>query len=465
MKKSLLIVDDELDIQSSLSFALKDEGYDVLTASSPAEAEKLLESNSIDVCLFDVWFPDGDGMELLQLTKQRYPHISPVMMSGHGNIELALKSIRLGAYDFLEKPLELEKVLVVLRNAVEALNLRDENRRLKKQLVGKIHFIGESRPVLNLRGALQKAAQATSHVLVFGENGSGKELVARLLHELSPRRDRPFVAVNCAAIPEGLIESELFGHEKGSFTGAVSRHSGRFEQASDGTLFLDEITELSLAAQGKLLRVLEERTFDRVGGRAPVKAESRVVAATNRDLAAEVKAGRFREDLYFRLNVLSITVPPLRDRLEDVAPLSVHFLKNAAAEAGRNPPEISRELHSWMQTYDWPGNVRELKNIIERMVIMGADQKVLGLADLPEELQALSARGTPVADETGTLRELRAVFEKITLEKRLEKLGGNVTKAAESLGIERAHLHRKMKQFGIGSRNSGSVSGDLSDEP
>jgi len=456
MNKSLLIVDDELDIQSSLSFALKDEGYEVFTASSPAEAEKILESHAIDVGLYDVWFPEGDGLELLQLTKARYPHVSPVMMSGHGNIELALKSIRLGAYDFLEKPLELEKVLVVLRNAVEALDLRDENRRLKKQLVGKINFVGESKGMIQLRASLQKAAQVSSHMLIFGENGSGKELVARLLHELSTRKDRPFVAVNCAAMPEGLLESELFGHEKGAFTGATSRHAGRFEQAGEGTLFLDEIAELSPNAQGKLLRVLEERSFERVGGRTPIRAEARVVAATNRDLAAEVKSGRFREDLYFRLNVLSVTVPPLRERVEDIAQLASYFVRATSAEIGRTPPELSKELANWMLAYEWPGNVRELKNIIERMVIMGADPKSIGFSDLPEELQAMTIKpkgNLSQGSESGSLRELRVLFEKSILEKRLESFAGNVTKTAESLGIERAHLHRKMKQYGISSRN------------
>ena len=461
MTKSLLIVDDELDIQSSLAFALKDEGYEVFTASSPKEAEAVLSQHAIDIGLFDVWFPEGDGIDLLKLSRSKFPQATLVMMSGHGNIELALKAIRMGAYDFLEKPLELEKVLVVLRNAAEIQNLRLENRRLSSELAGGTDFLGVSAAVKTLRTQIPRAAAAHSHVVIQGENGTGKELVAHLLHDSSSRADRPFVALNCAAIPESLFESELFGHEKGSFTGAIGRSVGRFEQAGQGTLFLDEIGELSPSAQGKLLRVLEERKFERIGGRLSIKFEARLIAATNRDLQAEVKGGRFREDLYFRLNVLAITVPPLRERREDILPLSEFFLRNFAREYARSVPMIKSELSTWLQSYDWPGNVRELRNLIERMFIMGADQSALGVDDLPEELQpadlsSKSAAPIFVKDPLGSLRELRSQFEKSILEQRLEKNYGNVTKTAESLGLERAHLHRKLKAYGIHN-----VKGDL----
>jgi two-component system nitrogen regulation response regulator NtrX len=450
MARSLLIVDDELDIQSSLAFALKDEGYEVFTASSPKEAEQILATNHIELGLFDVWFPEGDGLELLKVSKVKYPKASFVMMSGHGNIELALKAIRMGAFDFLEKPLELEKVLVVLRNAAEIGNLRKENRRLTSQLTAGTEFLGKSGAIAHLKTQIQNATVASSHVLIRGENGVGKELVAHSLHDLSPRSEKPFVALNCAAVPESLFESELFGHEKGSFTGALSRSTGRFEQAASGTLFLDEIGELSLNAQGKLLRVLEDRKFERVGGRQSLKSECRVIAATNRDLSVEIKAGRFREDLYFRLNVLSILVPPLRDRSEDIPDLVAHFLKFYSAEYARAKVLMKPELIVWMQRYEWPGNVRELRNLIERLLIMNPQQFEFGISDLPEELQAIEVSNLKaVSALSGTLRDLRAQFERQMLEQRIEHHQGNVTRAAESLGIERAHLHRKIKQYGI----------------
>lgn len=452
---TVLIVDDEIDIQSALSFALKDEGYDVLTASNPAEAEKILSETPVDLGLFDVWFPEGDGMELLKVARARFPESIVIMMSGHGNIELALNAIRLGAYDFLEKPLELEKVLVTLRNASEAQSLRHQNQRLLSQIMGSARLIGHGAAIESLKGQIQRAASSSAHVLVTGENGTGKELVARMLHQLSPRADKPFVSVHCGAIPEGHIERELFGAERDVTTPGEARTIGRFEQAGAGTLFLDEISELSQSAQGKLLRVLEERTYERIGGRHVLRAEARIVAATNRDLQAEIKAGRFREDLFFRLNVLSLSVPTLRDRREDISELARHFLEALSRENARELPELRPDLIEWMKHYDWPGNVRELKNLIERMLILGRDRKSLGLADLPEELQSF---GSGVAalpldahmkDLSGTLRDLRAQFEKLVLEKRLGTHGGNVTKAAESLDIERAHLHRKMRQYGI----------------
>lgn len=452
--KTVLIVDDELDIQSSLGFALKDEGYKVVTATLPKEAEKILAEEDIDLALLDVWFPEGDGIELLTLVREKYPNLIPIMMSGHGNIELALKSIRMGAYDFLEKPLELEKVLVVLKNATDTLKLREENRRLRTQYAAG-DLTGLSPAIVSLRTSVQKAAQASSHLLLMGENGTGKERVARLIHDWSPRKDRPFVAVNCAAVPEGLVESEFFGHEKGSFTGAIKRAIGRLESAENGTLFLDEIGELSLAAQSKMLRVLEERQFERVGGNQTVRLEARIVAATNRDLAAEVKAGKFREDLYFRLNVLSITVPPLRNRAEDIPLLAEQFLNEISKDVGHPVPPINADLLEWFRDYDWPGNVRELRNLIERMVIMGSDRSQLSLADLPEELQGLVVPQSSLEDlesMDGSLRDLRAVFERQIIQKRLDKCSGNVTRTAETLGIERAHLHRKMKQYGVSAK-------------
>ncbi len=460
MSKTVLIVDDELDIQSSLSLALKDEGYEVFTATLPHEAEKILASYAVDLALYDVWFPQGDGIELLKKTRAMYPKTTAVMMSGHGNIELALKAIKLGAYDFLEKPLELERVLVVLRNAAEAQTLRSENQRLVWELAGSHAFLGDSNPVRNLRNSIERAAGSSAHVLILGENGSGKELVAHLLHGQSSRSEKAFVAVNCAAIPENLFESVLFGHEKGAFTGATSRSLGRFELAGQGTLFLDEISELSPAAQAKLLRVLEDRKFERVGGRQVLKAEARILAATNKDLVELVKEGKFREDLYFRLKVLVVTVPPLRERLEDLPVLVEYFLKNFSVENRRSKPHLDDELLKFFQNYDWPGNVRELRNLLERMLIMSPpDSGRLLVSDLPEDLSPPSRTASQgklykflkdaPEDFENSLRELRAQFERSVLENRLKHFEKNVTRAAESLGIERAHLHRKIRQLGI----------------
>lgn len=451
---TVLIVDDEIDIQSALSFALKDEGYDVLTASSPAEAEKILAQTPVDIGLFDVWFPEGDGMDLLKTARAKFPRSILIMMSGHGNIELALNAIRLGAYDFLEKPLELEKVLVVLRNAAEAQSLRFENSRLLDQLMGGGGLIGSSPEITSLGSELRRASLANAPVMITGEIGSGKELAARLLHQLSARQDKPFVRVNCAGLPEGSLEKELFGAERGP---SEPRVIGRFEQAGAGTLFLDEVAELPLSAQAKLLRVLDERHYERVGGSQVLRTDARIVAATSHDLAAEVKAGRFREDLLLRLKVLSIEIPTLRERKDDIAALAKHFIVLQARENGCPLPQLSDELVEWMKSYEWPGNAREMRNLLERMLIMARGQETLGLADLPEELQTPGTDAAAVAgaltqlpgEMSGSLRDLRARFERLVLDQRLAKLGGNVTKTAESLGIERAHLHRKMKQYGI----------------
>lgn len=453
--RTILIVDDEADIQSSLAFALKDEGFEVFTAGSPKEAQAILGTRPVDIGLFDVWFPDGDGVELLQVARESYPEAVIVMMSGHGNIELALKAIRLGAYDFLEKPLELEKLLVILKNVTESLNLRDENRRLSQRLLDRTELVGESAPLKALQSDVQKAAASSAHVLILGENGTGKELVARLLHQSSSRARFPFVTVTCANLSEATIDRELFGSEDGA-----ARHIGRLEQAGEGTLFLDEILELGPTAQAKLLRVLEDRSFRRLGGSQTISLGARVLAASNRDLAAAVKEGKLREDLYFRLKVLSVALPPLRERGHDVALLAKYFVERLSRDYGRTPPQIGDDLTAWLEAYDWPGNVRELRNLLERMIIMTAGQARLSVSDLPEELQLVrlspgSSSGLdPVRDPTGPLREIRAQFEKMILEQRLERFQGNVTRAAESLGIERAHLHRKMKQYGLTSAHA-----------
>jgi len=463
----VLIVDDEVDIQSTLSLALKDEGYDVQTATLPGEALEILNNNSFDLALYDIWFPEGDGISLLKKTLSLYPHMSVVMMSGHANIELALKSIRVGAYDFLEKPLELEKVLVVLKNAHEKKSLKEENEWLKKQIRPLSGISGHSEVVTRLKEQAYQAALNHSFVFIEGENGTGKELVARMVfdHYSQSRSAIKFLSLNCAAIPESLFESELFGHEKGAFTGADKKYIGKFEEAGAGVLFLDEIADLSPMLQSKFLRVLEEKTFRRVGGKEDIPLRAKLIFATNKSLAQEVKEGRFRQDLFYRINVLKINVPPLRERQADIPELAQEFVNMICLANNLNKKQIDSELMSWMSHYDWPGNVRELKHMIERMLVMGNLHKgVLDLKDLPEEYPVMATMTAESSspnryelnefrdDPSMTLRQMRSMLEKSLLKQRLERMDGNVTKTAESLGIERAHLHRKLKQFQISRR-------------
>jgi two-component system, NtrC family, nitrogen regulation response regulator NtrX len=452
MIRRVLIVDDELDIQSSLSFALKDEGYEVRTASSPMEALEVLEQESFHVSLYDVWFPEGDGMELLKQSLEMFPAMSIIMMSGHGNIELALKSIRMGAYDFLEKPLELEKVLVLLRNACQTSLLKFENKALLNQLYGDLNLIALSRPMQHLKSQIEKVAPTPSHVLLSGESGVGKTLAARFLHGNSDRSQHPFVAVHCAALPEDAWEKELFGY---------GDLPGRLELAAGGTLYLNSVGELPAAAQARLFRVLEEKRFERKGRSQSLPLDVRLVASSSTQLSDRVAQGSFREDLYFQLKVVALDVPALRDRKEDVDELAQSFLQNVSKDHGRPAPQLSPEFLQWMRHYDWPGNVREMKNLLERCLILSSpQQKTLGLGDLPEDLATSSGlvhtddtlvEGLKEIDLSGPLRELRARFESSVLRQRLDQHGGNVTKAAESLGIERAHLHRKLKQYGLGA--------------
>jgi two-component system nitrogen regulation response regulator NtrX len=453
MIRRVLIVDDELDIQSSLSFALKDEGYEVRAASSPREALEILRKESFHVALYDVWFPEGDGMDLLKESLEKFSAMSIIMMSGHGNIELALKSIRMGAYDFLEKPLELEKVLVLLRNACQTSILKFENKSLLKQLYGDITLVAESRAMQNLKAQIEKVAPTPSHVLLQGPSGVGKTLAARYLHNKSDRSQHPFVTVHCAALPEDEWEKELFGYDD---------VPGRLEQASGGTLYLNSVGELSASAQARFFRVLEEKRFERKGRPQSIPLDVRVVASASPNLAERVSTGAFREDLYFQLKVVALEVPALSERKDDIEQLAKNFLKNVSRDHGRPMPELEPELLQWMKHYDWPGNVRELKNLLERCLILSApQQKTLGLKDLPEDLGAISAHADSQVAELvghleeaaleGPLRALRARFESHVIERRLDQCGGNVTKAAESLGIERAHLHRKLKHYGIGA--------------
>jgi two-component system nitrogen regulation response regulator NtrX len=443
----ILIVDDEPAIQSTLRGVLEDEGYRVTAVGTGDDALVMLGDEPFDLVFLDIWMPGKDGLQTLADLKRQRPEVTVVMISGHGTIETAVKATRLGAYDFIEKPLSLEKTLLTVSRALEHARLERENATLRERLEERWTIIGESSAVRQLREQIATAAPSNGRVLIHGENGSGKELVARAIHALSARRERPFVEVNCAAIPEELIESELFGHEKGAFTGALSRRRGRFELADGGTLFLDEIGDMSLKTQAKVLRALEEQAFERVGGRETIKVDVRVIAASNRDLSALLGSG-FREDLFYRLNVIPIEVPPLRARKEDIPLLIDHFIRVVCVENGKRLKTLSGEALAYFMTYDWPGNVRELRNMVERLVIM-APTDVIGVDDLPAPLRPKDAASAAVDTRDRSLREARDNFERAYILTELRANDWNMTRTAERLGIERSHLYRKIKLYGI----------------
>jgi two-component system nitrogen regulation response regulator NtrX len=442
----ILIVDDEPSIQTTLRGVLEDEGYRVTTAGSGEAAARLVAEETPDLVFLDIWMPGMDGLETLAELKRVRPEAPVIMISGHATIETAVKATRLGAYDFIEKPLSLEKTLVAVTRALEHGRLERENATLKARLDERAEIIGESAPMTALREAIATAAPTSGRVLIHGENGSGKELVARAIHALSGRRDRPFVEVNCAAIPEELIESELFGHERGAFTGAVARRRGKFETADGGTLFLDEIGDMSVKTQAKVLRALEEQVVERVGGREPVKVDVRVIAASNRDLASLIAQGRFREDLFYRLAVIPIEVPPLRQRRDDVPRLVDHFIAVFCAENGKRLKTMSAEALAYFLAYDWPGNVRELRNMVERLVIM-TTADVIGPDVLPAPLRPKDA--VTAGEGQRSLKEARDGFERAYILAELRANDWNMTRTAERLGIERSHLYRKSKAYGI----------------
>jgi two-component system nitrogen regulation response regulator NtrX len=442
----ILIVDDEPAIQSALRGVLEDEGYRITAVGSGADALKFIVEEVPDLAFLDIWMPGKDGLDTLAEMKRLRPEVTVVIISGHGTIETAVKATRLGAYDFIEKPLSLEKTLLTVSRALEHARLERENASLRQRLQQRWEIIGESPTIRRLREQIVTAAPSNGRVLIHGENGSGKELVARAIHTLSARRDRPFVEVNCAAIPEELIESELFGHEKGAFTGALARRRGRFELADGGTLFLDEIGDMSLKTQAKVLRALEEQAFERVGGRDTIKVDVRVIAASNRDLTT-LLGGGFREDLFYRLNVIPVEVPPLRVRKEDIPLLIDHFIRVFCAENGKRLKTIPGEALAYFMTYDWPGNVRELRNMVERLVIM-APADVIEVDDLPAPLRPEETVSGEESRER-SLRDARDNFERAYILAELRANDWNVTRTADRLGIERSHLYRKIKAYNI----------------
>ena len=465
MSASILVVDDEEAIVSSLSSILEDEGYEVSVAKSGAEALKTYTADPPDLMLLDIWMPDMDGLETLRRIKELVPTAQVMVMSGHGSIETAVKAIKLGAYDYIEKPLSLENVTLRVKHALEQYRLEEENRSLRTKVQRKFELVGQSPAMHQLRQLIETAGPTNSRVLIGGENGTGKELVARAIHLQSARADRPFVAVNCAAIPETLIESELFGHEKGSFSGATSMKRGQFEQADGGTLFLDEIGDMSLNTQAKVLRALQEQQFTRVGGTKLLKVDVRVLAASNKDLLKEIEKGTFREDLYYRLNVVPIVVPPLRERREDIPVLIRHFMKLHAEEQGLRIKELTPEAMHVFQQYEWPGNIRELRNLIERLMIMvpgnliDATQATTSLQVKPTgaALSAPNATSQPAvsplfAHAYDSLRDARNAFEKEYIGRKLREHHWNISRTAEDLKIERSHLHRKIKLLDVEMR-------------
>jgi two-component system nitrogen regulation response regulator NtrX len=443
----ILIVDDETAIRSALRGVLEDEGYRVSAVGTGADALRLIADEAPDLIFLDVWMPGMDGLDTLGEIKRRHPEATVVIISGHGTIETAVKATRLGAYDFIEKPLSLEKTLLTVSRALEHARLERENQTLRERLLPRAQIIGDSPVMRALRSQIALAAPSGGRVLVRGDNGSGKELVARAIHSLSARAERPFVEVNCAAIPDDLIESELFGHERGAFTGAIARRRGRFELADGGTLFLDEIGDMSLRTQAKVLRALEEQAFERVGGKDTIKVDVRVIAASNRDLATLIAQGSFREDLYYRLNVIPIEVPALRERKEDIPLLIDHFIGIFCAENGKRRKTVSGEALAYFLSYDWPGNVRELRNMVERLVIM-APREVIDVEDLPAPLRP-KAEGVDAAGKEKSLKEAREGFERAYILAELRAHDWNMTRTATRLGIERSHLYRKIKAYGI----------------
>jgi two-component system nitrogen regulation response regulator NtrX len=444
---NILIVDDEAGIRQSLKGVLEDEGYKVAAVESGESCLDTLRRRSFDVILLDIWLPGMDGLETLEKVRESDSAPEVIMISGHGTIETAVRATKLGAFDFLEKPLSLEKTLILVKNAAESRRLRGENRDLKKQLLSKSVIVGESIPMKALRQQIGLMAPTNGRVLVYGESGTGKELVAHAIHAQSPRKEAMFVEVNCAAIPEDLIGSELFGHRKGSFSGATSDKDGKLQKANGGTLFLDEVGDMSLKTQSKVLRTLDEQRFTPVGGDDTITVDVRVIAATNKDLEEEISKGNFREDLFYRLNVIPFYVPPLRERKEDIPLLARYFLREFSATYGRRPREITDDAIDGLMRYSWPGNVRELRNVMERIVIMNPTAFKLDRKHLPPLVYRDGSRR--LLGEASTLHQARAAYERDYILKKLDENHGNVSRAAEVLGLERSHLYRKMKSLGI----------------
>jgi len=450
MFPSLLIVDDEPSILQSLSGLLSDEGFAVTTAVNGYEALKIIETESPDLVLLDIWMPGIDGIETLQEIKKENPNIQVIIITGHGTIETAVKATKLGAYDLIEKPLSIDKIIVAINNALNFRRLEEENKYLRKKTIEKNSINGDSPQTMELKMNIAKAAPTDTWILINGENGTGKELVARMIHHLSRRAEHPLIDVSCAAIPEDLIESELFGHEKGTLPGATTKKIGKFELANQGTIFLDEIGDMSLKTQAKILRVLQEQKIQRVGGSRTINVDVRVIAASNKNLEEEIEKGNFREDLFYRLNVLPIEVPPLRQRSEDIPVLVETFLKEFAVQNRSKRKKITADALDILVKYSWPGNVRELKNLVERLAIMVEDEAIDG-KDIPKAYNRNASLIPDFTDskflEFDNLKEAKLAFEKEYINRKLVEHQNNITKTAEAIGVGRSFLHKKIKSF------------------
>jgi len=448
---AILVVDDEEGIRQVLQDVLEDEGHQVFAVEDGFQALEILEKEAVDLVILDVWLPNMGGIDVLKRVRGSWPDIEVVVISGHANINMAVQAVKIGAFDFLEKPLSLEKTITVVENALKLEELKRENRNLKESIFLEDEMIGSGGQMRKVQELIEQSAGSDARILVLGENGTGKELVAREIHRRSRRAKGPFIEVNCASIPETLIESELFGHEKGAFTDAHARRKGKFELANGGTLFLDEIADMSLSTQAKVLRVLQEMKFERVGGEKSVSVNVRVIAATNKNIQEEIRAGRFREDLYFRINVIPIFVPPLRERTEDLEALIDYFMEKFKRPSERETKRFSEEAIQLLKIYFWPGNVRELKNFIERINIM-TEEKVISpesirryLTSRMEWEKAEVLKGF----ESMKLNEAKDEFEREFLVKKLEENEQNIARASRALGITPSHLHNKIKKHGI----------------
>lgn len=447
----ILIIDDEKNICSAIKGILEDEGYNCDYSLNYADGFRKLQENKFDVLFLDIWLPDIDGIEGLKEIKRHFPEIEVIMISGHGTIETAVDTIRYGAYDFLEKPLSLERIVMIIKHLDDKASLMQDLRSTKYKNVKKYDLIGVSQQITRLKERIEKIASMNSWVLITGENGTGKEHVARLIHMLGKRSDKPFVEINCSAVPTELIESELFGSEKGAYTGSVKRKIGKFELADSGVLFLDEIGDMGLMMQAKLLRVLETGEFSRLGGNDIIKSDFRLISATNKDLQLEIESNRFRSDLFYRINVIPIEVPPLRDRKDDIPLLVNHFVQETVSINGLQDKQVTEELMNIFINYEWPGNVRQLKNIVERMVVLSEDN-ILDVKDAPNILlSGVNEIEQHVVDTnySPSLKEARDEFEKTFILKALQSTNWNVTQTARILDMERTYLYRKIKAYDL----------------
>ena len=446
--KTILVVDDEKSVRDSLKMVLEFESYEVLFAENGQDALRQLTMAPIDLILLDVKMAGMDGLEVLQRVRQKKSELPVIMISGHGTIETAVDATKLGAFDFLAKPLDRDKLLVTVRNALQQAKLSEEYRQLRESVEGKWQILGESPKIKEILAVIERVAPTDVRVLVTGENGSGKELVARALQRYSKRSSKPFIEVNCAAIPSELIESELFGHEKGSFTGATAQRIGKFEQADGGTLFLDEIGDMSFRAQAKVLRALEEGTIERVGGNKVISVDVRVIAATNKNLEEEIKKGNFRDDLYHRLRVIPIHVPPIRERREDIPILINSFIDDVCTRNGIARKTVTDEALKRLSSLEWRGNVREVRNTVERLVILSPGTTI-DVSLLEAAVQGGHGEFEDILGQGGTFQEFKERAEAAFVRRQLEQHKWNISKTAEALDIQRSHLYTKMKRYGL----------------